>query len=153
MIISAIISCTFSASHISSKGQTVKASPRNAFKTEVTTKPYFAWLGFHWAITSQGGKATVKASPRNSFNTWAINSLGTPLGYKFTGKEYQLNHPLPGWDFTGKESQPNLHLKHQLDGQKGCLHTLMTSLITSSTFIVKCIEYTLVKDCLTTASV
>ena len=40
-----------------------------------------------------------------------------------------------------------------MDGQKGCLHTLMTSLITSPTFIVKCSGYTLVKDCLTTASV
>ena len=40
-----------------------------------------------------------------------------------------------------------------MDGQKGCLHTLMTSLITSPTFIVKCSERTLVKECLTTASV
>ena len=40
-----------------------------------------------------------------------------------------------------------------MDGQKGCLHTLMTSLITSPTFRVICIGCTLVKDCLTTASV
>ena len=40
-----------------------------------------------------------------------------------------------------------------MDGQKGCLHTLMTSLITSPTFRVNCIGYCLVKDCLTIASV
>ena len=40
-----------------------------------------------------------------------------------------------------------------MDGQKGCVHTLMTSLITSPTFIVNCEGYSLVKDCLTTASV
>ena len=40
-----------------------------------------------------------------------------------------------------------------MDGQKGCLHTLMTSLITSPTFIVKSRGYTLVRERLTTASV
>ena len=40
-----------------------------------------------------------------------------------------------------------------MDGQKGCLHTLMTFLITFPTFRVKYIEYTLVKERLTTASV
>ena len=40
-----------------------------------------------------------------------------------------------------------------MDGQKGCLHTLMTSLITSPTFIVNCRGCSLVKERLTTASV
>ena len=40
-----------------------------------------------------------------------------------------------------------------MDGQKGCVHTLMTSLITSPTFRVNSTRRTLVKDCLTTASV
>ena len=40
-----------------------------------------------------------------------------------------------------------------MNGQKGCLHTLMTSLITSPTFIVKSSGRTLVKGYLTTASV
>ena len=40
-----------------------------------------------------------------------------------------------------------------MDGQKGCVHTLMTSLITSPTFRVNSTGYTLVKERLTTASV
>ena len=40
-----------------------------------------------------------------------------------------------------------------MDEQKGCLHTLMTYLITSPTFIVNCTGYCLVKERLTTASV
>ena len=40
-----------------------------------------------------------------------------------------------------------------MDGEKGCLHTLMTSLITSPTFIVKCSGCSLVKEDLTTTSV
>ena len=40
-----------------------------------------------------------------------------------------------------------------MDGQKGRVHTLMTSLITSPTFIVNSTGYTLVKERLTTASV
>ena len=40
-----------------------------------------------------------------------------------------------------------------MDGQKGCIHTLMTSLITSPTFTVNSTGRTLLEDCLTTASV
>ena len=40
-----------------------------------------------------------------------------------------------------------------MDRQKQCVHTLITSLITSPTFIVKLVGSILLKDCLTTASV